>query len=121
MIYDVAVVGAGPTGSTTAYITTKKGLKTIGIGISSGSSLKAGGELHRALLFKAREWLENQGYKTKIPEQCGREEQPDMIAQKEEREIAVEVETTANHPEQIIKNYEKNVKQGRFVIEGYGV
>ncbi|MFH1328693.1 MAG: NAD(P)/FAD-dependent oxidoreductase [Candidatus Bathyarchaeota archaeon] len=29
MIYDVAVVGAGPTGSTTAYIAAKKGLKTI--------------------------------------------------------------------------------------------
>lgn len=33
-----------------------------------------------------------------------------------EREIAVEVETSANHPEQIVKNYEKNAKLGRFVI-----
>jgi hypothetical protein len=95
---------------------TEKGLQAIGIGVSSGSSVKAGGELHRALLFKAKEWLESQGYRTEIPEQGGPVEQPDLIAQKGSKEIAVEVETLANHPEQIIKNYEKNVKQGRFVI-----
>ncbi len=97
---------------------TDKGRKTIGIGISSGSSSKAGGELHRALLFKTKEWLERQGYHVKIPEQGGRMEQPDMIAKPAdgEREIAIEVETSANHPEQIIKNYEKNVKAGRFVV-----
>jgi len=91
---------------------TEKGRKAIGIGVSSGSSAKAGGELHRALLFRAKEWLENQGYHVEIPEQGGREEQPDMIAEKDGREIAVEVEISANHPEQIKKNYEKNVKKG---------
>ncbi len=41
-----------------------------------------------------------------------------MIAKPEDRgrEIAVEVETSTNHPEQIVKNYKKNVKQGRFVV-----
>lgn len=95
---------------------TEKGLKEIGIGVSSGSSSKAGGELHRALLFKAKEWLDKQGYNTVIPEQGGREKQPDLIAQKGEMEIAVEVETSANHPEQIVKNYEKNARLGRFVV-----
>ena len=74
--------------------------------------------MHRALLFKAKEWLDKQGYNTVIFEQGGRIEQPDMIAKPEDggREIAIEVETSANHPEQIIRNYKKNVKQGRFVI-----
>ena len=39
-----------------------------------------------------------------------------MIAKKDIIEIAVEIETSANHPEQIIKNYEKNIKLGRFVV-----
>ena len=57
-------------------------------------------------------------YFVKIPEQGGRMEQPDLLAEPKDggREIAVEVETSTNHPEQIIKNYEKNVKQGRFVV-----
>ena len=100
---------------------TGKGKKAIGVGVSSGSSSKAGGELHRALLFKAKEWLESQGYHVKIPEQGGRNEQPDMLAYPKDerkfgREIAVEIETSANHPEQIVKNYEKNAKLNRFVI-----
>ena len=95
---------------------TEKGKKIIGIGVSSGSSSKGGGELHRALLFRAKDWLENQDYHVEIPEQAGRKEQPDMIAKKGSREIAVEVETSANHPEQIKENYEKNVKEGRFVV-----
>ena len=100
---------------------TEKGEKAIGVGVTSGSSAKAGGELHRALLFRAKEWLESQGYYVVIPEQGGREEQPDMLAYPRlddgwGREIAVEVESSANHPEQILKNYEKNVKKGRFVV-----
>jgi DNA-binding MarR family transcriptional regulator len=100
---------------------TEKGLKIIGVGITSGSSSKAGGELHRALLFRAKDWLESQDYYVKIPEQGGRIEQADMLAYSKAsdglgREIAVEVETSVNHPEQIVKNYEKNASQGRFVI-----
>ena len=60
--------------------------------------------------------MDNQGYNTIIPKQGGREKQPDLIAQKGEKDIAIEVETSANHPEQIIKNYKKNTKIGRFVI-----
>ncbi len=100
---------------------TEKGLKIIGIGVSSGSSSKAGGEFHRALLFRAKDWLEGQDYYVKIPEQGGRAEQPDMLAHSKVsgdlgREIAVEVETSANHPEQIVKNYQKNARLGRFVV-----
>lgn len=97
---------------------TEKGLNEIGIGVSSGSSSKAGGELHRALLFKAKEWLEGQSYKVEIIEQGGRREQPDMLAYPEEgeKEIAIEIETSVNHPEQIIKNYKKNARLGRFVV-----
>jgi hypothetical protein len=43
-------------------------------------------------------------------------EQPDLIALKDGKEFAVEVETDASHPEQVMKNYEKNVKAGREVI-----
>jgi len=32
------------------------------------------------------------------------------------REIAVEVETSANHPEQVVRNYQKNARLGRFVV-----
>jgi DNA helicase HerA-like ATPase/DNA-binding PadR family transcriptional regulator len=100
---------------------TEKGLKEIGIGVTSGSSSKAGGELHRTLLYKAKEWLEKQDYYIKVLEQGGREEQPDLLAYskvsgKFGREIAVEIEISANHPKQIIKNYDKNAKHGRFVI-----
>lgn len=95
---------------------TEKGLKELGIGVTSGSSSKAGGEIHRVLLFRAKEWLEGQGYYVKITEQGGCEKQPDMIACKEGREIAVEIETSANHPGQIIKNYKKNARLGRFVV-----
>ncbi|RJS84177.1 ATP-binding protein [Methanophagales archaeon] len=97
---------------------TEKGLKAIGIGVTAGSSSKAGGELHRALLFRVKEWLEEQGYTVEIPEQGGSKEQPDMIAKPGDggREIAVEIETSANHPEQIRRNYEKNIKLGRFVV-----
>lgn len=28
----------------------------------------------------------------------------------------VEIETSANHPEQVVKNYEKNIRLGRFVV-----
>ena len=97
---------------------TGKGLEAIGIGVTAGSSARAGGELHRALLFRAKEWLEEQGYTVEIPEQGGRREQPDMIAYPPTggREIAVEVETSADHPEQVRRNYEKNARQGRFVV-----
>ena len=100
---------------------TEKGLKTIGVGVTSGSSSKAGGEFHRALLFRAKDWLEGQNFYVKIPEQSGRAEQPDMLAYSKVsgdlgKEIAVEVETSANHPEQIVKNYKKNARLGRFVV-----
>ena len=97
---------------------TEKGKKNIGIGVSSGAGAKAGGELHRAMLFKAKEWLEGQGYRIKIPLQGGPGEQPDLLVKTKDggREIAVEIETLANHPEQVIRNYEKNAKLRRFVI-----
>lgn len=97
---------------------TAKGKKYIGFGVSSGGGPTAGGELHRALLFKSKEWLEKQDYNVKIIEQGGKAEQPDMLAYPKggEREIAVEIETLANHPEQVVRNYEKNAKLRRFVI-----
>jgi DNA helicase HerA-like ATPase len=97
---------------------TEKGKKNIGIGVSTGSGAKAGGELHRALLFKAKEWLEEQGYRIKIPAQGGPGEQPDLLVKPKEsdREIAVEIETSANHPGQVVRNYEKNANLKRLVI-----
>ena len=32
------------------------------------------------------------------------------------RNKLLKVETSANHPEQMRRNYEKNVRQGRFVV-----
>jgi ribosomal protein S17E len=54
----------------------------------------------------------------KVLEQGGKDEQPDLLVYPNdgEKKIAVEIETSANHPEQIIRNYEKNVKLNRFVI-----
>ncbi len=49
-------------------------------------------------------------------EQSGKEEQPDLIAFRKNEEMAVEVETFADHPEQVLRNYEKNVKRGRKVV-----
>lgn len=97
---------------------TEKGRKYVGLGISSGAGAKAGGELHRALLFKAKKWLEDQGYRISIPKQGGPREQPDLLAKPKDggREIAIEVETMANHPQQVVRNYEKNAKLRRFVI-----
>lgn len=45
-------------------------------------------------------------------------EQPDLVAIEREsgKEIAIEVETDASHPEQVIRNYEKNIKAEREVI-----
>jgi hypothetical protein len=73
------------------------------------------------LLFRAKDWLESQDYHAIIPKQGGRAEQPDMLAYSKVSgdlggEIAVEVETSANHPEQIVKNYKKNARLGRFVV-----
>ena len=49
-------------------------------------------------------------------EGVSREEQPDMIAFRRTdngwRKTAIEVEVRADHPEQVLRNYEKNVKKG---------
>lgn len=99
---------------------TQKGREKIGKEVSAGSSSKAGGELHRALLFRAKEKLEVENYRVKIPEQKGREKQPDMLAWERKGNewgdpIAVEAETGTKNPDQIRKNYRKNRKEGRFV------
>lgn len=100
---------------------TEEGRKILGEEIGTGTSTKAGGELHRALLYKAARWLKEQGYYVRIPEQFGRGRQPDMYAypiidNHYGKEIAVEAETTANNREQVKKNYEKNIQEGRFVV-----
>lgn len=67
-------------------------------------------------MIKFAKILEEKGYTVIFPEQSGKEEQPDLIAFKENEETAVEVETFADHPKQVLRNYEKNVKRGRKVI-----
>ncbi len=88
------------------------------LGYGLGSSTKAGGDLHRALILGYAKTLEERGYMVISQEQKGSEEQPDLIAKARDsdKEIAIEVETDASHPEQVIRNYEKNIKAGREVI-----
>lgn len=100
---------------------TKKGMEALAVGVSPGSSQKAGGELHRALMMKLVERLREEGYYVVIPEQAGREEQPDIVAYPKEgnqwgNPIALEVETRGQHPSQVRRNYEKNIKKGYRVI-----
>jgi hypothetical protein len=100
---------------------TKKGLETLGIGVSPGKSQKAGGELHRAIMMKLVEKLRQEGYYVILPKQTGKEEQPDLIAYPREdnnwgNPMAIEIETRGQHPDQIIKNYEKNVRRGYRVV-----
>ena len=76
--------------------------------------------MHRALILKYAEILRERGYAVELVEQRGKEEQPDMIAYKKDngewKEFGVEVEVRGDHPEQILKNYEKNREKGREVI-----
>jgi biotin operon repressor len=103
---------------------TDKGLKKLGTGVSMGPSLKGGGDIHRMMILKLAEHLRKQGYHVEIEEQSGRRKQPNLVVYervKEDggerlREIAVEVEVSAKHPEQIIKNFEKNFEMGREAV-----
>jgi len=55
-----------------------------------------------------------------FPHQKAGEEQPDIIAYKKVGdkwiETGVEIEVRADHPAQVLRNYEKNVRMGRDVI-----
>jgi DNA-binding PadR family transcriptional regulator len=101
---------------------TEKGLQTLGIGVGLGASTKAGGELHRAMILELKERLSKQGYYIEHEEQAGTEYQPDLIARERTpegrwgREIAIEVETDAKHPEQVRRNFEKNLLAGREIV-----
>jgi len=72
--------------------------------------------LHTKLARAYAEMLRAQGCTVIFPPQRGREEQPDMIAFRRTdngwRKTAIEVEVRADHPEQVLRNYEKNVKKG---------
>lgn len=101
---------------------TEKGLETLGIGIGLGASTKAGGELHRAMILKLKEYLSKQGYLIMHEEQAGTVNQPDLLIRERTpegewgREIAVEVEIDAKHPDQVRRNFEKNLMAGRGVV-----
>ncbi|WP_456330740.1 type IV secretion system DNA-binding domain-containing protein [Archaeoglobus sp.] len=88
--------------------------------LGDDATARAGGELHARLAEAYAEMLRAQGRAVIFPPQRGREEAPDMIAftRSEDgwRKIAVEVEVRADHPEQVRRNYEKNVKRGLEVI-----
>lgn len=98
---------------------TEKGREVLGYK-GLGTSAKAGGDLHRAMILRYAEILKSKGYVVQIQEQKGKEEQSDLIAFKRIGdkwiEIGVEVEIRADHPDQVLRNYEKNVLKGREVI-----
>lgn len=82
-------------------------------GESSGATKRGGGELHRVLTEVAKEYLEWKGYSVTIIAQGG-SKQPDLIASKGDEVIYVEVETTANKRDQIVRNVSK--ASGRRVL-----
>ncbi len=90
------------------------------LGLAEQSSARAGGELHMKLARAYAERLRRDGWAVVFPPQRGKEEQLDMIAFRRAadgwEEIAVEVETRADHPGQVLRNYEKNVHAGRRVV-----
>jgi len=90
---------------------TTKGREAIGKFLGREGSL-----LHKRLLETTKRHFESLGYEVELPIQGGRREQPDMSARHESGTIAVEAETSADHPEQIRKNYEKNVGKYDRVI-----
>jgi len=90
------------------------------LGLVEQSSARAGGELHMKLARAYAEKLRKNGCAVIFPSQLGKEEQPDMIAFRRAadgwEEIAVEVEVRTDHPEQVLRNYKKNVHAGRRVV-----
>jgi len=90
------------------------------LGLVEQSSARAGGELHMKFARTYADKLRENGYAVIFPPQCGRGEQPDMVVFKRAsdgwEEIAIEIETRADHPEQVLRNYEKNVHAGRRVV-----
>ena len=90
------------------------------LGLAEQGSARAGGELHMKLARAYAEKLRKNGCAVIFLPQLGKEEQPDMIAFRRAtdgwEEIAVEVETRADHPEQVLRNYKKNVHAGRRVV-----
>lgn len=97
-------------------------LSENGQGLCCGEhgTARAGGELHTGLARVYAEMLRTQGWAVIFPPQRGREEAADLIAFKRTedgwRKVAVEVEVRADHPEQVRRNYEKNVRKGMDVV-----
>jgi len=90
------------------------------LGYRKSKSTSAGGEIHEKLALSFAEKLRRQGYIVVFSHQGGGKEQPDLIAYKRVGdkwiETGVEIEVRADHPEQVLRNYEKNVRMGREVI-----
>lgn len=84
---------------------------------SGGATIKGGGERHRDLVSKAYDYLVRRGYRVFYPKQAEFEAQPDLIALSPTGDkIAVEVEATLKHPDQVRKNLAKNRKLGYRVM-----
>ena len=90
---------------------TKEGREMIGKLLGREGSL-----LHRKIIEKISDHFKRLGYVVEIPVQGGREEQPDLIARGFNETIAVEVEVSADHPEQVRRNYEKNFWANRVIF-----
>jgi DNA-binding MarR family transcriptional regulator len=90
---------------------TKEGREAIGKLLGREGSL-----LHRKMVEKVAEHFRSIGYEVEIPAQGGREEQPDLIAKGFNETIAIEVEVSADHPEQVKRNYEKNLWANRVIF-----
>jgi len=97
-------------------------LSEKGWGLCCGElgAARAGGEMHLELARAYADMLRAQGWAVIFPPQRGRESAADMIAFKRAEDgwkrIAVEVEVSADHAEQVRRNYEKNVRAGREVV-----
>jgi hypothetical protein len=96
---------------------TNKGLTAIGKKVTAGSSQKGGGDLHRAMMMQCIAYFRAKGYYVKIPVQAGRALQPDLLVYPRKgnrwgQPIALEIETRGQHPQQVVKNYTKNINAG---------
>jgi len=90
------------------------------LGYRKSKSTSAGGKTHEKLALSFAEKLRKNGFIVVFPHQGGGKEQPDIIAYRRvgDRwiETGVEIEVRADHPSQVLRNYEKNIRMGRDVI-----
>jgi len=82
---------------------------------------REGSLLHRKAAERLAEYFRGIGYRSGLVLQGGTAGQCDLVAEGFGQRIAVEIESRADHPEQVRRNYEKNIgKFDRIIFVGIG-